>query len=208
MSKLQFDARFHEWVDMKDGFYSWLIVYNTPNSPFIPDAPVSQYVEQAYASLVRNKLGKLDIRISALLRIRADLNIASVDGKGYPFLAGHYVGNNIIGFDQVRETYLVDHQTFITLDMLNHIIDLNKPEELTRPEVKTDPQLNAQLMAWRKSNLITAQYAVECAKTGAPLFSEVDYGNNPGDKPIALIDGNAVTFNSIIHQAASDYLPD
>jgi len=197
--KVIFDSRYQEWVKPSDPFYSWLMVYLAPKSEFVPDAQVHQFVEQAYPILTKNKLtGKLNVKVGALLRVRADLNLTSEDG--FPYLAGRYVSNNIVGYDQLKDAYLIDHRTVMDLNDLNHIIDLNRPKELMVPEVKTDPQLQVALKNWRASHYITPEHVVNCFKTKSAIFTDVDTGSSDKDKPIALLDGEVITFAGRIIQ--------
>lgn len=118
-----------EWVGITSTAYQKIMLFNDKENPLMSTKPGEKLdceVYEAYAYVVK-KTGKVVIGLVPKVQFVANMNT-------HPELAGEYVINNI---KSVRENekgeateYLIDHRQFVTLDFLNHIIDLNRPDVL------------------------------------------------------------------------------
>lgn len=177
-----------EWMQGGSPEFEWVKAFNDKDDPMVPrNTMIEMILEQAYGYVTKNN----EPIVGLLIRARADLNLAARSSEnpsgGYPLLAGRYMVNNIQAYDEKQDRYYVDHQMLTTLDVLNHIIDLNKPDALKDDGSgrAQQPEFQAALKQWRDEHWITSDQVRSSAVGETPLLE--------GD-PLALIDGQPIVF--------------
>lgn len=172
-----------EWVAGDSPEFEWIKAFNDRVDSIVPyDQPIEMYLEQAYPYLLAND----QLAIGALIRVRGDLNITARTAEnpngGFPLLAARYITNKIEQYDVQANRYLINHELMISTTNLNHLIDLNRPEELRVPKSDEDRK---KLADWRQTHWVTDEYLENCILHDKPVFK---------DEPIALLDGKPMTF--------------
>lgn len=90
-------------------------------------------VDAAYAYVKKDD----EVVIGLIPRVQFAVNMADK-----PDIAGEYVINDIIGEDMSSDPkrYLIEHRQFVSLDFLNHIIDINRPDILDPQTIYNNPR--------------------------------------------------------------------
>lgn len=124
-----------EWVKEDSPDYEKILRFNDKDHPEMATRAGEKLdceVDSAYAYVKKND----DVVIGLVPRVQFAVNMAD-----HPDLAGEYVINDVIGEDVASnpKRYLIEHRQFVSLDFLNHIIDINRPDVLDPQTIYDNP---------------------------------------------------------------------
>lgn len=146
-----------EWVSEDSQDYQKVLMFNDKDRPLMATAPGEQidcYVYEAYAYVTKSD----ELVIGLVPKVQFATNM-----DAHPELAGEYVVNKITAVDRGDGTqpvrYRVDHRQSVYLDVLNHIIDLNRPDVFDPQTIYNNTQ-DFKLVAqtWADHNWLPAKY--------------------------------------------------
>ena len=118
-----------EWINDDSIKYEKILQFEREGSPLMstqPNEPISCFLASAKIYPVKVN-GSIQLQAGIVPVVQGAVNLAD-----HPIIAGEYVVNNIVGRSEVegQTRYNVDHRQMVSLDTLNHIIDLNRPDIL------------------------------------------------------------------------------
>lgn len=157
------DAEF-EWIREDDPQWALIMLFNDKDNPLMstpPGTTVDCYVYSARVFAVKSKLDpkKLEFRVGVVFKVQGAVNLGKL-------IAGQFVKNKVVG-RTVKDGviyYKVSHMQLISLNDMNHIIDLNRPDVL-------DPQTIFGASKMFKS---IAKYWFEQGWLPRAMFEKVD----------------------------------
>lgn len=179
------DAEF-EWIREDSPQWELIMLFNDKDKPLMytpPNTTVDCYVYSARVFAVKSKTDpkKLDFKVGVVFKVQAAVNMGNV-------LAGQFVKNKLIartvkevvskdanGVEHKEKVtyHKVSHMQLISLNDMNHIIDLNRPDVL-------DPQTIFGASKMFKS---IAKYWFEQKWLPRPMFERVmDLPDGESDK--------------------------
>lgn len=123
------DAEF-EWIRDDSPEWALIMLFNDKDKPLMstpPNTTVDCYVYSARVFAVKSKLDpkKLEFRVGVVFKVQGAVNLGKL-------IAGQFVKNKVVG-RTVKDGvtyYKVSHMQLISLNDMNHIIDLNRPDIL------------------------------------------------------------------------------